>query len=137
MTTYLADVFAASHTTLNLGMCTIIIGVLQIVGNYVTTLLCDKYGRRILMLTSTLGASVCLTAFGTFTFFAETADLSSVDWLPLVILSCFVFLCNIGLVGCLFVVLVELFPAKVSLDYCPQKCTLNIPLSFIFSRFDL
>lgn len=89
------------------------------------------------MLTSTLGASVCLTAFGTFTFFAETADLSSVDWLPLVILSCFVFLCNIGLVGCLFVVLVELFPAKVSLDYCPQKCTLNIPLSFIFSRFDL
>ncbi|XP_033156479.1 facilitated trehalose transporter Tret1 [Drosophila mauritiana] len=113
VTTYLADVFAASYTTLNLGMCTIVIGVLQIVGNYVTTLLCDKYGRRILMLTSTLGASLCLTAFGTFTFFAKTANLSAVDWLPLVILSCFVFLCNIGLVGCLFVVLVELFPAKI------------------------
>jgi len=121
VTTYLSDVFAASHTTLNLSMCTIIIGALQIVGNYVTTLLCDKYGRRILMLTSTSGASACLLAFGTFTFFAATTDLTMVGWLPLVILSLFVLFCNIGMVGCLFVVLVELFPAKVGSIYFPQK----------------
>ncbi|XP_037708825.1 facilitated trehalose transporter Tret1 [Drosophila subpulchrella] len=113
VTTYLSDVFAASHTTLNLSMCTIIIGALQIVGNYVTTLLCDKYGRRILMLISTSGASACLLAFGTFTYFAALTDLTMVGWLPLVILSLFVLFCNVGMVGCLFVVLVELFPAKI------------------------
>ncbi|KAH8321729.1 hypothetical protein KR074_005295 [Drosophila pseudoananassae] len=113
ITTYLSDVFAASHTTLNLSMCTIVIGVLQIVGNYVTTLLCDKYGRRILMLTSTSGAAVCLLAFGFFTYYAPIYDLSVVGWLPLAILSFYVFLCNIGMVGCLFVVLVEVFPAKI------------------------
>ncbi|EDW29084.1 GL18608 [Drosophila persimilis] len=113
ITTYLSDIFAASHTTLDVGMCTIVIGVLQIVGNYVTTLLCDKYGRRILMLISTSGAAVCLATFGCFTFFASRNDLSLVGWLPLVILSFYVFLCNIGMVGCLFVVLVELFPAKI------------------------
>ncbi|XP_034667864.1 facilitated trehalose transporter Tret1 [Drosophila subobscura] len=113
VTSYLSDIFAASHTTLDVGMCTIIIGVLQIVGNYVTTLLCDKYGRRILMLISTSGAAVCLATFGCFTYFAGRHDLSVVGWLPLVILSCYVFLCNIGMVGCLFVVLVELFPAKI------------------------
>lgn len=105
--------FAASHTTLDLGMCTIVIGVLQIVGNYATTLLCDKYGRRILMLTSTAGAAICLVAFGCYTYYAQEYDLSSVGWLPLVILSFYVFLCNIGMVGCMFVVLVELFPSKV------------------------
>lgn len=95
-------------------MCTIVIGVLQIVGNYVTTLLCDKYGRRILMLTSTSGAAVCLLAFGFFTYYAKDNNLSVVGWLPLAILSIYVFMCNIGMVGCLFVVVVELFPAKVS-----------------------
>ncbi|KAH8283130.1 hypothetical protein KR054_012328 [Drosophila jambulina] len=113
VTTYLSDVFAASHTTLDVGMCTIVIGVLQIVGNYATTLLCDNYGRRILMLTSTGGASMCLVAFGCFTYFAREYDLSAVGWLPLLILSCYVFLCNIGMVGCMFVVIVELFPSKI------------------------
>ncbi|XP_017047519.1 facilitated trehalose transporter Tret1 [Drosophila ficusphila] len=116
ITTYLSDVFAASYTNLNLGMCTILIGAIQIVGNYVATLLCDNYGRRVLILTSASGASVCLLAFGTFTFFAKdlkAEDLSVVGWLPLVILSFFVFLCNIGMVGCLFVLLVELFPSKI------------------------
>ncbi|KAH8368900.1 hypothetical protein KR200_001005 [Drosophila serrata] len=113
VTTYLSDVFAASHTTLDVGMCTIVIGVLQIVGNYATTLLCDKYGRRILMLTSTGGASLCLISFGFYTYYAQEYDLSSVGWLPLLILSFYVFLCNIGIVGCMFVVLVELFPSKI------------------------
>ncbi|KAH8412741.1 hypothetical protein KR009_005257 [Drosophila setifemur] len=113
ITTYMSDVFAASHTTLNLSMCTIVIGVLQIVGNYVTTLLCDKYGRRILMLTSTSGASVCLSAFGCYTFFAIRYDLTAVGWMPLAIISFYVFFCNFGLVGCLFVVLVEVFPSKI------------------------
>ncbi|KAH8267460.1 hypothetical protein KR018_005249, partial [Drosophila ironensis] len=110
---YLSTIFAESHTTLDLTMCTIIIGFLQIVGTYVTSLLCDKYGRRILLLVSASGSSCCLLAFGCFTYFARRHDLSSVGWLPLLIISCYVFLCNIGLVGCLFVVLVELFPAKI------------------------
>ncbi|XP_068151048.1 facilitated trehalose transporter Tret1 [Drosophila tropicalis] len=113
VTTYVADIFTASHTTLDVNTCTIIIGVMQIVGNYVTTLLCDKYGRRILMLVSTLGASLCLAAFGAYTYFAQLYDLTAVGWLPLLILSLYVFLCNIGLVGCLFVVLVEVFPNKI------------------------
>jgi len=113
VSSYLSTIFAASHTTLNLTMCTIIIGSVQIVGTYVTTLLCDKYGRRLLMLVSSLGSSVCLAAFGCFTYFAQDYDLSAVGWLPLVILACYICIVNIGLVGCVFVLLLELFPAKV------------------------
>lgn len=110
----MSDVFTLSHTTLDIGMCTIIIGVIQIVGTYTTTLLCDRFGRKILLLISSLGCGICLAAFGSFTYFAERYDLSSVGWMPLLLLSLDVFLCNIGLVGVLFVVLVELMPAKVS-----------------------
>lgn len=113
VSSYLSTIFAASHTTLNLTMCTIVIGCVQIVGTYATTLLCDKYGRRILMLVSSSGSAVCLVVFGGFTYFAQSYDLTAFGWLPLVILSCYVFLCNIGLVGCVFVLLLEFFPAKV------------------------
>ncbi|EDW11065.2 uncharacterized protein Dmoj_GI16752 [Drosophila mojavensis] len=110
---YMSDVFTLSHTTLDIGMCTIIIGVIQIVGTYTTTLLCDRFGRKILLLISSLGCGICLATFGSFTYFAERYDLSSVGWMPLLLLSLDVFLCNIGLVGVLFVVLVEQMPAKI------------------------
>ncbi|TDG53575.1 hypothetical protein AWZ03_000390 [Drosophila navojoa] len=110
---YMSDVFTLSHTTLDIGICTIIIGVVQIVGTYTTTLLCDRFGRKILLLISCLGCGICLAAFGSFTYFAERYDLSSVGWMPLLLLSLDVFLCNIGLVGVLFVVLVELMPGKI------------------------
>ncbi|XP_064541799.1 facilitated trehalose transporter Tret1 isoform X2 [Drosophila montana] len=94
-------------------MCTIVIGAVQIVGTYTTTLICDQFGRKILLLISTLGAGICLAAFGCFTYFAKLYDLSALGWLPLVLLSLDVFLCNIGLVGVFFVVLVEVMPAKI------------------------
>ncbi|KAH8368899.1 hypothetical protein KR200_001001, partial [Drosophila serrata] len=113
VSSYLSTIFAASNTTLNMTMCTIVIGSVQIVGTYATTLLCDKYGRRILMLVSSSGAAICLAIFGSYTYFAKIYDLTALGWLPLVILACYVFLCNIGLVGCVFVLLLEFFPTKI------------------------
>ncbi|XP_033149953.1 facilitated trehalose transporter Tret1 [Drosophila busckii] len=112
-TTYMANIFAVSHTTLDVNMCTIILGVVQIVGTYITTLLCDRCGRKILLLISSLGASVSLCIFGLYVYLAQQYDLSSVGWLPLLLLSLDVFLCNIGLVGVFFVQVVELMPAKI------------------------
>lgn len=111
---YTADIFEASRSTLDVGMSTIVIGVVQIIGTLATILICDRFGRKILLLISSMGSCLCLAAFGTFTYFAERCDFSSVDWLPLVILSVNIFLCHIGLVGILFVVIVEALPAKVS-----------------------
>ncbi|XP_033150846.1 facilitated trehalose transporter Tret1-like [Drosophila busckii] len=112
-TTYMANIFAVSHTTLDVNMCTIIIGVVQIVGTYTATLLCDRCGRKILLLCSTLGASISLGIFGVYVYLAKDYDLSAVGWLPLLLLSLDVFVCNIGLVGVFFVQMVELMPSKI------------------------
>ncbi|XP_030384783.1 facilitated trehalose transporter Tret1-like [Scaptodrosophila lebanonensis] len=114
-TNYMTDIFAASHSSLDVNICTIVVGAVQILGNYMATLLCDKYGRKILLLVSSLGSAICLGAFGTYTYFASNPnnDVSAVGWLPLLLLSLVIFIGNIGLVGCFFVVMVELLPAKI------------------------
>ncbi|XP_017854019.1 facilitated trehalose transporter Tret1 [Drosophila busckii] len=113
MVNYMSDIFAASGSTLNPDNCTIFIGVVQILGTYGTTLLCDIWGRKILLVVSSAGVVFSLSALGLFTYFAARYDLSDWSWLPLLCMSLYIFLGNIGLIGCFFVVLVELFPVKI------------------------
>ncbi|ALC39241.1 CG14606, partial [Drosophila busckii] len=110
---YMSAIFTASGAVLDVNSSTIIIGVVQIVGVYSSTLLVDIIGRRILMLISTLGVALGCFVFGLFTYFAAQSDLSAFNWLPLLLMVLIVYLGNIGLIGIFFVVLVELFPAKI------------------------
>ncbi|XP_030383922.1 LOW QUALITY PROTEIN: facilitated trehalose transporter Tret1 [Scaptodrosophila lebanonensis] len=110
---YMSTIFAASGSVWDVNTCTIIIGVVQIVGVYTSTILVDIIGRRILMLISTLGLGLGCIAFGCFTYFAQRQDLTAFNWLPLVLMVLIIYLGNIGLIGLFFVVLVELFPVKI------------------------
>ncbi|KAH8267461.1 hypothetical protein KR018_005248 [Drosophila ironensis] len=110
---YMSDIFKASGSVVDVNTATIIIGVVQIVGVYTSTIFVDIVGRRLLMLISTLGVGIGCIAFGCFTLFAENYDLSSFDWLPLVMMISICYVANIGLIGIFFLVLVELFPAKI------------------------
>ncbi|KAH8378225.1 hypothetical protein KR093_010297, partial [Drosophila rubida] len=112
-TTYMTDIFEISHASLDPGLSTIILGTVQIVGVCATILFCDRYGRKFLLMISSLGASICLAAFGFYIYFAERYDLSALGWIPLVLLTLEMFLCHIGLVGIFFVVLVEAMPARI------------------------
>ncbi|XP_058986816.1 facilitated trehalose transporter Tret1 [Musca domestica] len=110
---YMSDIFSNSGSSMDPNTCTIIMGVVQIAGTYAATLLVDIFGRKILMLWSTGGMAVGLAAFGVFTFYAQTMDLSQYSFVPLLLMSFVSFVGNMGLIALTFVVLVEIFPAKI------------------------
>lgn len=110
---YMSDIFKESGSILDVNTSTIIIGAVQILGSYTSTIFVDTLGRRILMLISTLGTSLGCIVFGIFTYYAQQYDLSNFNWLPLVLMILIIYLANVGLIGLFFVVLVELFPVKV------------------------
>ncbi|EDV32163.1 uncharacterized protein Dana_GF14178 [Drosophila ananassae] len=110
---YMSDIFKASGSIVDVNTGTIIIGVVQIIGVYTSTILVDIVGRRLLMLISTLGVGIGCIAFGCFTLIGESYDLSDLNWLPLVLMIFICYLGNIGLIGIFFLVLVELFPTKI------------------------
>lgn len=114
----MSEIFYASGSVLDVNTSTIIIGAVQILGSYTSTIFVDTLGRRILMLISTLGTSLGCIVFGLFTYFAQKYDLSDFNWLPLVLMIIIIYLANIGMIGAFFIVLVELFPVKVSRLAC-------------------
>ncbi|XP_016964749.1 facilitated trehalose transporter Tret1 [Drosophila biarmipes] len=110
---YSSDIFARSGSVLDPNTCTIIIGLVQIIGVYTSTIFVDIVGRRLLMLISSLGVGIGCIAFGCFTHFAQSHDLGDFNWLPLVLMVFILYLANVGLVGLFFLVIVEVYPAKI------------------------
>lgn len=80
-----AELFAESGAIFDPNLSAIILGLLQVIGIYVSSLLIDRIGRRILFGISSFGAAFSLFVFGTFSFLINQGyDLSMVDWVPVV-----------------------------------------------------
>ncbi|XP_073824940.1 facilitated trehalose transporter Tret1-like isoform X2 [Musca autumnalis] len=113
---YMSSIFAAIKTELHPDINTIIVGVVQVIGAYIATILVDRYGRKVLLLVSTSGMGVGLAAFGIYAFFAEETevDLSLYShWLPLLLMGFIIFIANVGILSVTVVVLVEILPSKI------------------------
>ncbi|XP_049861613.1 facilitated trehalose transporter Tret1-like [Schistocerca gregaria] len=95
--------------------------------------LVDRVGRRQLMKISLMGVVFCLVALGLF-FFMEDLDATSVlyfEWLPLLILSVYLYLFTLGAGPLPWVMMGELFPAHVK-GVCSSICgASNFVLAYI------
>lgn len=111
---YAGSIFKASGSDIDPNMSAIIMMTIQLVGTYVATFVVDRFGRRILMIISTLGTAIGLGAMGTYTFLAtENVELSSFAWVPIVSISCSMFFVSLGIMPLGFVILAEVLPSKV------------------------
>lgn len=82
-------------------------------------MLVDSVGRRPLLITSSVGSIIGLSAVGAFAYLHEAGmDLSAVDWLPVVSLSFVIFISNLGLVCLPFVMITEMLTPKVRTIGC-------------------
>lgn len=113
---YMSNIFAATKTDLHPDTNTIITGVVQVIGSYLAIGIVDRYGRRILMITSITGVGLGTAALGLYAFLVEKndIDLSSFSyWLPVFLMSFIIFMANIGLNAIVYVIMVEILPSKV------------------------
>lgn len=97
-----ASIFSSAGASIAPTIASIIIGVIQVAATFVSSLIVDKLGRRILLLFSALVMCLCSTALGVFFFLSEThgpdSDIvQAIGWLPLLSLSLFFVAFSIGL----------------------------------------
>ncbi|KAG4071882.1 hypothetical protein HA402_006043 [Bradysia odoriphaga] len=103
-----------SGSKMNPHVSAIIVGVLQVCGICVSSVLVDKIGRKVLFGVSSLLSALSLIVFGTFSFLNQKGvNLSSVDWLPVLSLSFYIFVNCIGLRTVPFLYIAEILPYNV------------------------
>ncbi|XP_047985601.1 facilitated trehalose transporter Tret1-like [Leguminivora glycinivorella] len=107
---FTVEIFQSAGSTLNPMMATIIVGVVQLVCNGVSTMVVDRAGRRPLLLLS--GAVMCasMLAMGT-AYYMELQHSAWLGYLPVASLVVFMVGFSLGFGGLPFLLLGELFPA--------------------------
>lgn len=106
---FVSTIFKNSGSTLSPNTSSIIVGIIQVIGCYCSTLLVDKAGRKVLISTSAFGISIGMFVFATYSYLNGLRyDLSNLNWLPLASFSFTLWIANLGVLTLPFLVTSEL-----------------------------
>lgn len=115
MLNYTATIFRDSGSTISPQFSAIIVGIIQLLGTYVATFLVDRLGRKILLICSAIGSSLCLACLGAYSYANSIGiDVTPYSWASIASFSGMMFLAAIGLIPLMFVVIAEVMPEKVN-----------------------
>ncbi|CAK1540943.1 unnamed protein product [Leptosia nina] len=110
---YTNQIFASAGSDIPAVIATIIVGVVQTIATYISSLLIERAGRRILLLQSCIIMGLCLIILGTYFKLQEDgANVSSVGWIPLVCLVLFIISFSLGFGPIPWMMMSELFPVE-------------------------
>lgn len=131
---YQADIFKAAHVALDPNVCSIIVGVMQVVATFLSTLAIDKLGRKILLLFSISIMAICTLLLGIF-FSLSEATQADVGWLPVASLSVFIIVFSLGFGPIPWMITSEVFPREVKSVASSAAGTFNWLLAFLITKF--
>lgn len=133
---YTNSIFEKANTGLNPSYSTIIVGVMQVLAVFVSTLIVDRAGRRILLLISII--FLCLTSctLGIYFYLLKNeVDVNSIKWLPLVSVCIFIIMFNMGFGPLPWMMMGEIFAPEVKSVAASSACLFNWILVFIVTKF--
>ncbi|KAF5279763.1 hypothetical protein FQA39_LY05453 [Lamprigera yunnana] len=139
---YSRTIFESSRSTLDPKISTIIIGLLQVIFNSISSLAVDKLGRRILLITSNFVITLSALSLGIFLSLKERrlvdeSTLTSLGLLPLISLSAFVTSFSLGMGPIPWVMLAELFPFEIKTIATGAAGTFSWLTAFFVTKFYL
>lgn len=133
---YTNAIFEAAETDISPSIATIIIGVMQVIATFVSTMIVDRVGRRILLLISDSVMALCTLALGIF-FYMKDQNKDSVTglgWLPVLSLCVFIICFSLGLGPVPWLMMGELFAPDVKGLGASLNGTLNWLLAFVITK---
>lgn len=129
---YASMIFDEAGSSMSPNISAIVVGTIQVVGVYCSTLLVDTLGRKFLMVSSAFGCSVGLFLFGGYDMLKhQGVDVSTYNWIPLASFSFVIFVANLGIVSLPFLVLTEITPLKIKHIVYSINLSISWVLAFI------
>lgn len=126
---YMQGIFENAGSSLPKEIATIIVGLVQVIATFSSSVLVDRLGRRPLLIGSAV--ATCFTLFTlSFYFYLQTIfDVSCIAWLPIVALIVYIFFFNVGMGPLPLTLLGEMFPPHVK----SAASSITIACCFFFS----
>ncbi|KAJ3642649.1 hypothetical protein Zmor_025412 [Zophobas morio] len=111
---YAQDIFTDAGSTIPADICTIIIGVVQVLASGATPIFVEKKGKKYLLTLSAVGMAVSQGALAVF-FYVKSGggDISSIAWLPVLSLVAYIITYCLGFGPLPWAVMGEMFPGNV------------------------
>ncbi|CAG9829175.1 unnamed protein product [Diabrotica balteata] len=137
---YTADIFSASGSSLEPAIGTIIVGILQTSATFGSSLIVDKFGRKILLLVSIGFMAISEFVLGLFFTFKDRNvldedQLSSIGFLPIICLGIFIVMFSVGFGPIPWMISAELMPEEIKSTMVSAAATFNWFLAFIVTKF--
>ncbi|XP_029170084.1 facilitated trehalose transporter Tret1-like [Nylanderia fulva] len=112
---YTESIFKMSGSSLSPNMSSIIVGVIMLLGAFLSTSLIERAGRRSLLLISCAAMCMCHCVIGTFCYLQQLQyDVSVYGWIPIAALSLFVITYALGMGSGPIVIMSEIFSRDVA-----------------------
>lgn len=133
---YATFIFKEAGSAMEPNVSTIIVGVMSVIVTYISTLIVDKLGRKILLLISIIVMGICTLLIGAFFFLKEHEyDVSSIGLIPLVSMCLFIILFSVGFGPIPWMLIGEIFPAQIKGTACSIACMANWLFAFFVTKF--
>ncbi|GJQ75921.1 hypothetical protein Trydic_g17981 [Trypoxylus dichotomus] len=136
ITFYTQILFEATGSSIRPDLSAIIIGGVQVIAAFVTPLVVDKLGRRILLLISAAGMLLAEVPLGLYYYLHdEGTDLKSLYWLPVSCLVFYITVFNFGFGPLPWTMMSELFPDNVKAVATSLTTSVCWLLSFVITKY--
>lgn len=110
---YTNNIFQSAGSKIDPSIATIIVGVVQTIATYISSLLVERAGRKILLLQSCIIMGLNLIVLGIYFKLQEDKyDVSAAGWVPLVCLVLFIVTFSLGFGPIPWMMMAELFPVE-------------------------
>ncbi|CAG7718425.1 unnamed protein product [Allacma fusca] len=134
---YTTEIFLDAGSDLEPALCTIIVGIVQVVATVLSSILMDRAGRKLLLLVSDAAMCLFLVLLGVFFYFKDndTETAEKIGWLPLVSLIFFIVFFSLGYGPIPWLMMGELLPPHVKGLASAIATSFNWILAFIVTMF--
>ncbi|KRG01100.1 facilitated trehalose transporter Tret1-2 homolog isoform X2 [Drosophila mojavensis] len=111
---YTESIFKSAGSSLDASICSIIVGVVQVIMTLTSSLLIERAGRKMLLLFSSTVMTICLAMLGAYFDMKESGkDVSHIGWLPLLCMVLFIITFSVGYGPIPWLMMGELFMPDV------------------------
>ncbi|KAM0728666.1 Facilitated trehalose transporter Tret1 [Formica fusca] len=133
---YSSDIFTKAGSSLPPAMASIIVGAVQVISVFFSTLVVDKLGRRILLLTSIVVMFLMTFILGIYFYcITHNTAFDNLKWFALIPLCVFLIMFSFGFGPIPWMMMPEIFAPKVKGIAGSSACLLNWLAAFLVTKF--